>query len=649
MLLAAATALLGVPGRAEAGSAPDAGTRWEPPALTAPRFGVRPPTAGNGQVRLVRAADGVELYTQTWLPTPKDGRTPPTRLPVVLQFTPYATTSAPDDPGIIDLLVPRGYAVTFANVRGTGGSGGCFGFHDQHDVDDGARIVEDAGEVAPWSSGVVGMTGGSSPGGTQLAVATGPDRDRLESLKALEVLAPAASGYEVSNHAGVPNLIGVPASLLTYVVALNNPADNLAAAAERFGCQPQQVIDATFTSLDGSYDAFWAARDHVAHIDRLTAATLMVHGHADRRVNPSQQVGLFDAIPAGVPKAGLFGIWGHQSPDHLGSAPGTRADWQRADYQAMQLAWFERHLKGVRNGVDDWPVAQVQRTDGQWRTASEWPIVPGPERSLRLGPGGVLDAADPSGTSGYLEGPLPELEADGLPSDLPGASAVFITAPLTQPLELIGHPVLDLWVQLVLPDSHVTARLEVVDAAGERLIPEARTVGARSAQHLEPLVGGRFRQTHAVPAPVREPVLVSIPLDPTDLIAPAGSRLRLTVAGSSITFDGLDGISPGLGAVFQGPSAPSGVVQPVTILHDSAHPSALRFTTPEATSELLDVHEQDEGPMAIAALEADALPDGEPEGPVLPITGGSSTPALLVMAAALAAGVLRLRLGPRRT
>ena len=621
-----------------ASSAPDAGVRWEPPALTAPLYGIRPPSADPAQIRMVTAADGVELFTQTWLPVARDGHVPPERLPVVLQMTPYATAAAPDDPRIIDLFVPRGYAVTFASVRGTGPSGGCFGLHDQSDVVDGARFIEDAGERAPWSSGVVGMVGGSSPGGTQLATATGPDRDRLESLKAIQVLAPAASAYEISHHLGVPNLLNATASPIVYFASLTDPTARLDLLPMRAGCVAQQVLAAD--ALTGSYGPYWAARDHLVHMDRLEAATLMIHGHADRRVSPAVQVGLFDAIPATTPRAGLFGVWGHESPDQLGDAPGTRADWKRGDYEAMQLAWFERHLRGIDHGVDEWPVAQVQRTDGQWRTASDWPFVPGPERELPLGAGGALGAVDASGSTSYLEGPLPELEADGLPTDVTGSTAVFTTPPLTEPLELIGRPTLDLWVQLLLPDSHITARLEVVDGAGNRLTRDARTVGARSAQHLQPLVDGRLRQTAAVPAPVLQPLLVSIPLDPTDLVAPVGRRLRLTVAGSSITWDGLDGVSPGLGAVFQGPTLPSGLVQPVTILHDAAHPSALRFTTPEASSTLLDVREQDEGPMPVAAAPG----SDDPSGARLPATGGAPSPLLAVVSlAVLAAAVPTLR------
>ena len=59
----------------------------------------------------------------------------------------------------------------------------------------------------------------------------------------------------------------------------------------------------------------------------------MWHGHADTRVSPHGEIGLFDGIPAGVPKHGLFGVWDHEHPDKFRSnTPQPRADWERADW-----------------------------------------------------------------------------------------------------------------------------------------------------------------------------------------------------------------------------------------------------------------------------------------------------------------------------
>lgn len=56
--------------------------------------------------------------------------------------------------------------------------------------------------------------------------------------------------------------------------------------------------------------------------------------------------------------------------------------------------------------------------------------------------------------------------------------------------------------------------------------------------------------------PILRPLLVPLRFTPIDLVVSVGARLRLTIAGSSIVPDGLDGIYPGLGAIFQGPTMP---------------------------------------------------------------------------------------------
>ena len=645
----------------------DLGVAFEPPVLPEARYAMAPPSSSPHQVRVVTAADGVPLHTETWLPAALDGAVPPERVPVVVHYTPYAVKGTSDPDSLVSLLVPRGYAVTYAHVRGSGGSGGCIEQTAEHEVDDGARIIEDAGTKAPWSSGAVGMYGISYPGGTQIATATGPDRERLASLKAIVSGGPVASAYEFYNHDGVPQLGHALGGALVYFLQASNPGDSPQFLPDRLGCQP--AVLAGSIPLDGGYTPFYASRDHTRHMDRLEAAALIFHGSADRRVPPLEQAGLFDAIPASTPHVGVFGVWDHEPPDDYRfngpNLTSPRRLWERADWKAMVVAWYEAHLRGVDNGVAGWAPVQVQATDGQWRTASTWPSAPGPERTMALGPGGTLDVASPTGETTYLELPMPELEAP-LPSEpLPLSAAVFTTEPFPARLELVGLPELELWVRLLLPDSHISARLEVIDAAGQRVTFESRTAGARSAQHLQPLDRGRFRQATGVAPPVGTPVLVPIRFNPIDLAVPAGARLRLTVAGSSIISDGLDGVQEGLGGGFQGPTLPSGVVQPVAILHDAAHPSRLRFHLPEPGSILLDIRERDElgqplGRFAGAALDTSGVPSAAAPAPApapaappttsnrprLPITGGE---APVGIALALAAGAVVLRLGLRRS
>ncbi|MCW2992120.1 MAG: hypothetical protein JWM73_2714 [Solirubrobacterales bacterium] len=598
----ALVSLLGAAPAASATSAPDAGRAFRPPALTPARFAVGP-----SHVRIVKAADGVSLYTETWLPAAKDGASPPAHVPVVVEYSPYSSKGSPENPDRMALLVSRGYAFTQAHVRGTGGSGGCIEQTAQHEVDDGARIVEDAGTLAPWASGRVGMYGISYRGGTQIATATGPDRKRLASLRAIVVGAPVASAYEFFAHDGVPHLLQGSVNVLAYSLVLSTPWDSPDKLPERPGCQPPILAG----SLDqsGDFTEHFAVRDHTLHLDRLTAATLLWHGTADTRVSPHGEIGLFDRIPAGVPKHGLFGVWDHEHPDKFRSnTPQPRADWERADWDAITVAWYERYLRGHRNGVARWPVAEVQGTDGQWRTAADWPRRPGGlTRQLRLGPDGVLGAARPTGATSYTEAGEPDVTIDGV-TYAPGTAAVFETPPLADRLELYGMPRLDLWLSLDKPDAHVAVKLEALDASGARTMPEARTIGARSMQHLAPFVDGRFRQAHGTPAPVNTPFRALVRLDPADLVVPRGGRLRLTITGSVQAYDGLDGLAEGAGAFLQGPTAPSGSGTTVTVLHSCATPSVLRFTVPGRASKLLDVLEADQNPETLGADAAAPAP-----------------------------------------
>lgn len=611
LCLAATVALTACPA-AHAASAPDAGRAFEPPPLTQAKYEVAAPTQDNGQIRMVRAADGVDLYTETWLPAPKDGATPAKRVPVVVHYSPYSTKGTPENVDRMRLLVSRGYAYTQAHVRGSGGSGGCIEQTAGNEVDDGARIVEDAGEKAPWSARRVGLYGISYRGGTQLATATGPDRDRLETLKAIVVGAPVASAYEFFAHDGVPHLAQGSANVLAYSLALSTPWDSPEKLPERPGCQPQILADSL--DLSGNYTPHFAARDHSRHLERLRAATLMWHGHADTRVSAHGQIGLFDGIPRRVPKAGFFGVWEHEHPDRFrANTPEPRRDWERIDWDAITVAWYERYLRGRRNRVEAWPDAQVQGTDGQWRTARDWPREPGGSaRELLLGPDAALGARSPGGATSYRELGVPELSIDGFVYP-PGTAAVFTTPPLADRLEVYGAPELRLWLELDRPDAHVAVKLEALDAAGNRVMPEARTVGARSMQHLEPFDGGRFRQAQGAPAPVGETFATTVRLDPTDLVVPRGGRLRVTITGSVQAYDGLDGLAEGAGAFVQGPTAPSGSATGVRILHSCVHPSALRFTTPGSASALIDVRERDQETARLGAARTAPRP---------PVTGG---------------------------
>jgi predicted acyl esterase len=606
------------------GSAPDLGRTFVPAPVSRAVYGIGAP-----KTHIVRAADGADLFVETWLPSARNGHRPPARVPVVLL---YSAGSVPGVPRIlVSQLVPYGYAVAQAHVRGTGGSGGCFDYLGRVEQDDGAHIVEYLGRDAAFSNGNVGMAGISYDGGTQVAVATSPDRARVQYLKAIIPAAPAASLYAAEFADGVARWPFPEAALAVYEGQVSLAGTAQAAPArlpERPGCIPQQVMGTI--AGDGGLTPYFRDREHRFDADKITAATLYVHGTSDTRVVSSVGLGFFDRLPTTTPRAAVVGVWNHEYPDD--HAPSRNAaspsdTWERADWPSMVVAWFDRWLKGLDTGVEHWPVVQVQDTEGQWRAEDNWPHPSGPPGQLAVGPAGRLGVARPSGATTFTDGFI-ELDPGG---HLPGTALVFETPPLRGVLELAGAVVLDAWVVLDRPDAQLVARLEALDRDGNRTIPEATTNGARSLRHLAPLEHELFVQPHGAAPAVGTPIPVQVRFNPHDLVVPEGGRLRLTLAGN--VHDAWDGfeyltmlaeatVESRLGVdvphvrhtVVHGPYEPSLSFTQVSVLHDCAHPTVLRFTMPDAERDLLNVREDDE--------HVDELPDNPAGGDALRDGGG---------------------------
>jgi predicted acyl esterase len=100
--------------------------------------------------------------------------------------------------GASDFWVPRGYVHVIANLRGTGGSGGTFGFFDAQQRRDQHDLVEWAA-AQPWCDGNVGMIGISYFAMSQLEAAA----QRPPHLEAILPVAVTTDLYEAAMHHGL--------------------------------------------------------------------------------------------------------------------------------------------------------------------------------------------------------------------------------------------------------------------------------------------------------------------------------------------------------------------------------------------------------------------------------------------------------------
>jgi hypothetical protein len=525
--------------------------------------------------------DGIELAATLYLPeAPGEGP-----FPAVLESIPYRKddwTLSRDWP-LHGAFAAAGYVSCRLDIRGTGSSGGIAeDEYAEREILDNVAVV-DWLATRPWSAGAVGMFGISWGGFSALQAA-------MRRPPALRAIIPACFShdrYHVDVHWwGGARLIGESAYWPLEMVGENAlPPD-----PERFGPgwrdEWLRRLEATpqwpLASLRHQRrDDHWRHGSAVEDWGSIEAATLALGGLGDWYRDSVL------AVVANVraPVRGILGPWGHAWP-HAG-APGPTIDGV-----GLMTRWWDRWLKGVRNGIDEgpaltafavepgpgepFPVSAVPDTlPGRWWAIRRWPsvlrIAPPPPLHLgrvEAGGGGTLGVAPPperADPDTWAGGPAASMaapftctgsEPQGGPLDQRAddeGSLAYTSRPLDRPLLVIGTPIADLWVAADRPVAQVAVRLEAVDEDGT------------SGLLARGLLNLTRRDSFAEPVAVSpgEVMAVSIPLTATGARVPAGRRLRVAIAG----------------AAFPVAWPPPEPVR-LTLFHDTERPSRLRLPTP---------------------------------------------------------------------
>ncbi len=355
-------------------------------------------------------------------PTLSSGQAAPGPFPVILSQTPYGKRSAVTTEsmgqgmggdGYYPYLVQRGYIDVVADVRGTGSSDGDFSLFGPREMQDGAELADWAARL-PGSTGRVGLAGSSYAALNQLFAAA------LAGTKSpIKAIVPAAVGSDVYRDlafgGGIPNLefAGVWEGLRSTMVAAppdqpqQDPQDlvnrSLARAQTLAEFDAQLYANVDTGGADAFDGAFWRSRAPSAYLDRIVEngiPALIVSGWHDvyQRGAVLDYAGLqnawslahggpgrpADTIPpmtAAQRPTGRYqlvvGPWFH-NPTTLG-----------LPFQEIQLAWFDRWLKGIRNGVDDTstPLHAFELGADRWVDAARWPIAQTRPHTYYLGQG----------------------------------------------------------------------------------------------------------------------------------------------------------------------------------------------------------------------------------------------------------------------
>lgn len=518
------------------GPGEDESDPFVPAALSEPRFDVLPSESH----WIEASADGTSLHIRLILPDTSID--PDWQAPVILVKSPYFGVLAREDPvdssslpanlrhqWYVDHFVPRGYAVAFSDVRGTGDSGGCLEQTGPLQRQDGYDVVEWLA-AKEWSNGKVGMIGISYDGETQqgAAVTTPP------SLTTIIPVASISGQYEWNFYDGVPfTLHTLTGNAVYFAISGATPAvspDGILSYPTRFDCHPFMLAQGL--ERDGDWDDYWADRELRPHVDNIEASVLYVHGMQDWNVRQVAVRDWYDQIPS--EKRAILGQWQHNWPD----GNSWKEEWSRQDWQEIVHQWFDHWLLGLNNGImDDLPPVQVQDSDGVWRSEETYPPTDAWEYVLHFGNGELseeevsLDAPllFRENIEQFVSGfgvPLEDVDSGDHETEL-----VFLSEPLNRTLHVSGWPVIEMDVSLhdgLLPtsgadtDAHFAANLYRVTPGGEESWYNAGYISARHRDGVD----------NPAAVPKDEVITYTLRFHPEDTVLHEGDRLKLVIAGS---------------------------------------------------------------------------------------------------------------------
>ena len=364
---------------------------------------------------MVAMRDGVQLATDVYLPA-RNGKPLAERVPVILERTPYGKsgkTLRHASEEIANIYASRGYAVVYQDCRGREKSEGEFVKYlsdGQDGYDSCAWIVKQ-----PWCNGRIGTQGLSYAAHTRArwrAVRRGSlrcssipadsrTRTRAASGRAARSSSSRRRGRS-TRRSRAPEIRDDPAKLAAMKAIdikewfrrmpwkRGNSPVTLAPEYENYLFEQWE---------HGDFDDYWKQLGIYAEgfYDQYIDAP-MIHMSSWYDPYPRTATDNYVAlIGASGVRCGSSWVPGRTATTHVRRRRGLRAgatiDGNVApDFLTLRLRWFDRWLKGEKNGVDDEPAVRIfvmgggtgrknaaGRMDhgGRWRAEKEWPL---PER-----------------------------------------------------------------------------------------------------------------------------------------------------------------------------------------------------------------------------------------------------------------------------
>ena len=537
------------------------------------------------------------------------------RYPVLLKRTPYGKQKPRYHSLYMDPVraASRGYAVVFQDTRGRHASEGEF-YPFRHEVEDGFDTVEwCAGQ--PWSDGNVGMFGNSYHGATQWLAAIGAP----PALRAIAPMVTPDSYYDGCTYLGgvfqlhwLSSWAGGELQLGLEGTAPKNPE----AVAKLAGWTEDPLAIARHLPLKGmqalrgladyyydwlshpTYDDYWKAISPRERFHKVQVPALNIGGWWDgflrgtvRCYEGVRQWGATDV--ARDQQHLLIGPWVHEPlPNPFAGQGhfGGRASGEAVDLQGLELAWFDRWMRGEDNGVDTDPTAYYfTMGENAWHSVDVWPPPDTRTVSYFLHSGGRANSSSGDGSLSmdppregeaadhYQYSPLDPVPTNGgavlgTPGILLGGVQeqghvearedvlVYTSRPLERDLVVTVNVTASLWAATSASDADWTAKLTDVH-------PDGRTYGV-----CDGILRASLRESLEQPVRVDpgEPCRYEIDLGPTSMMFKRGHRIGLQVSSSNFPY-----YARNLNTAGSHHDESEVHTAAQTVLHDADHPSCL--------------------------------------------------------------------------
>lgn len=455
--------------------------------------------------------DGIQLHAGVFLPS---NRTPEERHPVLLVSTPYTApnggSGGPNLSGPMvrfpELFTHPGFkagrwAYVQVDVRGFGGSEGCFEYYMPDEAGDVKVAIEWAASQ-PWSSGKVGMWGKSYDAAQEvLALGTG-----AKGLAAAVIQEPGLSAYTALWMNGVHYATGRYATTSSYTAddllfpqnqdTLTSPEYARAAAAPvssapaRPTCRSDAIVG--MNAIRDRNDPFWTGREAYLKAAGSSVPTFWDHGFYDANTKPVH-LDIWESLTG--PTQAWFGQYTHLRGHENGVG--------RKGFLDEAFRFLDEHVRGIEPDIED-PTVTVQEgsRDGLWRAEEQWPPADARTWSMPLRPGSYED--EPGNTAG---------------GSTAGRGLWAMTPPIPNAAHLAGEVVLTASITTVVPNVNLVAHLYDIDDAGR----------------------ATFVQRGAMAPEAMGAQQISFRLYPQDWYFEAGHRIGLVLSGSDD-----DWFSPGV-------------------------------------------------------------------------------------------------------